>query len=138
MGACQYVYRRVTNDATPAPLTSLYLGPDRSNEYDSADYEGFDVVDTTAADIAKLIAEEKIVCLFQGRSEAGPRALGNRSILFDPTVKNGKDIVNEVKRREWFRPFAGTVLSEKANEWFDFRSRADSPFMMYAVDVLED
>ena len=138
MGACQYVYRRVTNDTTPAPLTSLYLGPDRSNEYDSADYEGFDVVDTTAADVAKLIAEEKIVCLFQGRSEAGPRALGNRSILFDPTVKNGKDIVNEVKRREWFRPFAGTVLAEHVNDWFDLRSKTASPYMMYAVNVVPD
>ena len=78
------------------------------------------------------------MCLYQGRSEAGPRALGNRSILFDPTVANGKDIVNEVKHREWFRPFAGSVMAEHASEWFDFRSRTDSPFMMYAVNVLED
>jgi carbamoyltransferase len=52
--------------------------------------------------------------------------------------KNGKDIVNEVKRREWFRPFAGTVLAENASEWFDLRSKTDTPYMMYAVDVLED
>ena len=84
------------------------------------------------------MVDQEIVCLYQGRSEAGPRALGNRSILFDPTVVNGKDIVNEVKRREWFRPFAGTVMAEHASEWFDFRSRTDSPFMMYAVDVLAE
>jgi len=76
--------------------------------------------------------------LYQGRSEAGPRALGNRSILFDPTVIDGKDIVNKVKHREWFRPFAGSVMAEHAAEWFDFRSRTDSPFMMYAVNVLKD
>ena len=58
--------------------------------------------------------------------------------MFDPTVKNGKDLVNEVKHREWFRPFAGSVMAEHAGDWFDFRSRKDSPFMMYAVNVLED
>jgi carbamoyltransferase len=58
--------------------------------------------------------------------------------LFDPTVQDGKAIVNEVKRREWFRPFAGSVMAEHAGDWFDFRTRTDSPFMMYAVDVKED
>jgi carbamoyltransferase len=76
--------------------------------------------------------------LYQGRSEAGPRALGNRSILFDPTVPDGKDIVNRVKRREWFRPFAGSVLAENAAEWFDLRSKTESPYMMYAVNVQPD
>jgi len=138
MGVCQYVYRSITKDTVKTPLTSLYLGFDHSAEYATADFSGFTVSDTTAADVAKLIAEQEIVCLYQGRSEAGPRALGNRSILFDPTVVNGKDIVNEVKHREWFRPFAGSVMAEHAGDWFDFRSRTDSPFMMYAVNVLED
>jgi len=138
MGVCQYVYRSITKDSVKTPLTSLYLGFDHSAEYATTDFKGFTVTDTTAADVAKLIAEQNIVCLYQGRSEAGPRALGNRSILFDPTVANGKDIVNEVKHREWFRPFAGSVMAEHASEWFDFRSRTDSPFMMYAVNVLED
>lgn len=137
MGVCQYIYRSLTEDSEKAPLTSLYLGPAKSVNYDN-DFDGFEVTDSTADAVAKLISDGNIVCLYQGRSEAGPRALGNRSILFDPTVINGKDVVNEVKRREWFRPFAGSVLAEKANDWFDFRSRADSPFMMYAVNVLED
>ena len=138
MGVCQHVYRTITKDSVKTPLTSLYLGFDHSAEYATADFTGFTVADTTAADVAKLIAEQEIVCLYQGRSEAGPRALGNRSILFDPTVVNGKDIVNEIKHREWFRPFAGSVMAEHAAEWFDFRSRTDSPFMMYAVNVLKD
>ena len=138
MGVCQHVYRTITKDSVKAPLTSLYLGLDHSAEYATEDFTDFEVVDTTAVDVAKLIADQEIVCLYQGRSEAGPRALGNRSILFDPTVVNGKDIVNEVKHREWFRPFAGSVMAEHAAEWFDFRSRTDSPFMMYAVNVLED
>lgn len=138
MGVCQYVYRSITKDVVKTPLTSLYLGFDHSAEYATADFAGFESFDITAAEVAQLIADQNIVCLYQGRSEAGPRALGNRSILFDPTVVNGKDIVNEVKHREWFRPFAGSVMAEHAAEWFDFRSRTDSPFMMYAVNVLED
>lgn len=137
IGICQYIYRTVSQDVTKTPLTSLYLGPDRPGKYDNIDFEGFDVSDATSSDVAKLIADENIVCMYQGRSEAGPRALGNRSILFDPTVKNGKDIVNEVKRREWFRPFAGTVMAEHAAEWFDLRTKTETPFMMYAVDVVE-
>jgi carbamoyltransferase len=134
MGVCQHVYRSVSEDSTPAPLTSLYIGPVDENRYDNIDYTGFLEKSITSAEVAQLIADGNIVTLFQGRSEAGPRALGNRSILFDPTVQNGKAIVNEVKRREWFRPFAGSVMAEHAAEWFDFRSRSDSPFMMYAVN----
>ena len=137
MGACQYVYRKITGNSDKTPLTSLYIGPSRpKNEYDAADFSGFTVKDSSSSEVAKLIADGNIVTLFQGRSEAGPRALGNRSILFDPTVPNGKDIVNEVKRREWFRPFAGSCLAETVNDWFDLAGRTESPSMMYAVDVL--
>jgi carbamoyltransferase len=138
MGVCQHVYRSVSEDSTPAPLTSLYIGPMNEARYNDVDYTGFLEKSVTSAEVAQLIADGNIVTLYQGRSEAGPRALGNRSILFDPTVQDGKAIVNEVKRREWFRPFAGSVMAEHAGEWFDFRSRNDSPFMMYAVDVKED
>jgi carbamoyltransferase len=72
--------------------------------------------------------------MFQGRSENGPRALGNRSILFDPTFEDGKDFVNLVKHREYFRPFAGSILYEHAHEWFDMRGMDQSPHMMYAMN----
>ena len=61
----------------------------------------------------------------------------NRSILYDPRDPNGKDHVNTIKKREAFRPFAGTVLKEYANGWFDMAGMEESPFMMYAVDALE-
>ena len=67
----------------------------------------------------------------------GPRALGNRSILFDPSFKDGKDFVNIVKRREYFRPFAGSILHEHVHEWFDLRGMEESPCMMYAVNCQE-
>jgi carbamoyltransferase len=55
-------------------------------------------------------------------------------VLFDPTFEDGKDYVNMVKRREYFRPFAGTILEEDVHEWFDLRGMKNSPFMMYAVN----
>jgi carbamoyltransferase len=95
----------------------------------------YENTEVTSNDVAKLIADGNIVSIFQSRSEAGPRALGNRSIVYDPRVKDGKDIVNKVKGREWFRPFAGSVLKEDAHEWFDLAGMEESPYMMYAVDV---
>ena len=92
----------------------------------------------TSLDVAKLIADKNIVALFQGRSEAGHRALGNRSILYDPRDPNGKDHVNIVKQREWYRPFAASVMLEHVHDWFDMASLKDSPFMMFAVDVLKE
>jgi carbamoyltransferase len=84
--------------------------------------------------VSQILRDKNIVALFQGSSEIGPRALGNRSIIFDPTFKDGKDFVNNVKRREYFRPFAGSILHEHVNEWFDMRGLEESPNMMYAVN----
>jgi carbamoyltransferase len=77
-------------------------------------------------EVAKAISEGAIVAFFAGGSEFGPRALGHRSILADPRNPEMKDILNRrVKHREWFRPFAPVVLSERAAEWFeiDFESK---------------
>lgn len=90
------------------------------------------------SEISDLLIDKNIVSIFQGRCEGGPRALGNRSILYDPRDSNAKDHVNRVKKREWFRPFAGTILLEHANKWFDLAGLKESPFMSYAVEVLED
>ena len=61
--------------------------------------------------------------------------MGNRSLLFDPRVKNGRDIVNQIKQRESFRPFAGTILLEDVDEWFDMRGLKECEYMQYAVKV---
>jgi len=87
--------------------------------------------------IAEKISSGKIIGFFKGRSEFGPRALGNRSILCDPRDINIKDILNrKVKKRESFRPFAPTVLKEKASEYFDIG--IDSPYMLMVVKVKRD
>ena len=117
-------------------LENLYLGTQLKYDYELLKHETESNI--TVEEVAKLLTEGNIVAIAQGRSEIGPRALGNRSILFDPRVKNGKDIVNSVKNREWFRPFAGTVLLEHAKEWFDLDRLDESPYMMFAVDTLPE
>ena len=85
------------------------------------------------SEVVKNIIDGKIVAIFQGGSEWGPRALGNRSILFDPRNPDAKDIVNKVKRREWYRPFAGTILLEYVNDYFEMLTIKESPYMSYAI-----
>jgi carbamoyltransferase len=119
----------------PQKQESVYYGPKYNPETYGEFLTGDDIQisDVTYNDVAQLISEQNIVTIYQGRSEGGPRALGNRSILFDPRVKDGKDIVNRVKRREWFRPFACSILKENVAEWFDLAGRDETPHMMYAV-----
>ena len=84
--------------------------------------------------VEKIISEitnKSIVAVASGRAEFGPRALGNRSILADPRDPNIKNIVNTVKNREKFRPFAPVVTEESASEWFEIDK--PSPYMQYAV-----
>tara|TARA_B100001094_G_scaffold133421_1_gene129282 strand:- start:1144 stop:2988 length:1845 start_codon:yes stop_codon:yes gene_type:complete len=130
------------------PLTTLYLGAKYS--YDEKSLERYSIIsednkeglievsDATAADVAQLLKDRKIVSIFQGQSEAGPRALGNRSILFDPSHPHGKEIVNRVKGREWFRPFAASVMQEHAKDWFNLRGMEETPHMMYAVELQDE
>ena len=133
IGGALWKWHQLTDSEEPRKQASVYYGP----QYDPATYNeaiaGLDVKDTDYDSVAALIREGKIVTIFQGRSEGGPRALGNRSILFDPTIKDGKDIVNGVKHREWFRPFACSIKKEHVHEWFDLQGREETPHMMYAV-----
>jgi carbamoyltransferase len=87
--------------------------------------------------INKILGQE-IVAIFQQNSEWGPRALGNRSLLFDPRNKNGKNIVNKIKKREWYRPFAGSILLEHAHDWFEIEVIKESPYMSFAIPVKEN
>ena len=86
------------------------------------------------AETAKLLAEGNIIGWFQGGSEYGPRALGNRSIIADPRKAEMKDILNKrVKHRQAFRPFAPIVLAERADEIFE--GKTESPYMLVAMKV---
>jgi carbamoyltransferase len=135
MGAAFELLEKL-NPNSDLKYDNIYLGQELDYRYELLDGEL--EYDTNPEYVATLLSEGNIVAIAQGRSESGPRALGNRSILFDPRVENGKDIVNKVKKREYFRPFAGTVLFEHMNDWFDMDRLDESPYMMYAVNVLQE
>lgn len=82
---------------------------------------------------AKLLADGKVIGWYQGEGEAGPRALGNRSILMDPRIINGRDKINKIKNRENFRPFGASVLKEHTTAYFDLTH--DDEFMLYVAPV---
>lgn len=138
MGAALLFWHGMQDDMTIRKYDTLYLGPrytySEEEIKEKTSLPGVELMDATHSDVVKLLREKNIVTIFQGRSENGPRALGNRSVLFDPTFEDGKDFVNTVKRREYFRPFAGTILEEHVHEWFDLKGMKNSPFMMYAVN----
>ena len=137
IGAAKLLYHEmrmlegITDDPI-IPQTTVKYG--FQNHYpNSYDFSRFKKSEVTNKDVAKKLSENKIVAMFKGRSELGPRALGNRSILFNPNNSKAKDIVNKVKNRESYRPFAGTILHEDYKQYFDMNVLDESPFMMYAV-----
>jgi len=133
MGMALFEYFKIKKDIKP--YSNLYLGS-KPNYTLNFDLNNFTKV--TYEDIAKIISNGNLVAIFQGRPEGGPRALGNRSFLFDPRDMHAKEKVNLIKNREWYRPYAGTVLHEFCNEWFDLKGKDELPYMSYAVKVKED
>jgi carbamoyltransferase len=92
-----------------------------------------------AATTVEKLLDGKIIGWFQGRTEFGPRALGNRSILADPRKKEMKDKINaKIKHREAFRPFAPAILKERAHEYFDINTDQSYPFMSHVVKAKKD
>ena len=87
----------------------------------------------TIKEIAIKLSEGKSVGWYQGNGEIGPRALGNRSILLNPCIKNGKELINLIKKRETYRPFGASVLKEFASDYFD--DLPDNPYMLYVGKV---
>lgn len=143
VGAAFYCWHNTLNEKKRFTLKHAYLGPEYSKEQillaiTSAGMKYEDlredavVIDRTA----QLLNEGKVIGWYQGRSEWGPRALGNRSILANPLVVNMKEIINlKVKKRESFRPFAPSVLQEDVKVYFE--QDIDSPFMMHVVKFKE-
>ncbi len=123
---------------------------DNSTPYLGVEYTREDILNTLDRFNDKIIIEEatddyvvnklidkKIISIFNNKSESGRRALGNRSILADPRYKETKDIVNErVKHRQWFRPFAPSILREEVKNWFE--KDIDSPYMSFAIPFKKD
>ena len=141
IGVALWGFYEISQSSEKLNGRDMYLGPQYNySENDiNALVQKYDaeVEDVDDDRVVEILRNKNIVGLFQGRSENGPRALGNRSILFDPTFKDGKDFVNKVKRREYFRPFAASVMKDYVHDWFDLRGMEESPSMMYAVNCKE-
>ena len=120
-------------------LTSKNPYPCKDNFYHYYKKEKLNVGKKSNIDeVCNLLINQKSVAIFEGKPEAGPRALGHRSILFDPRNINAKQIVNTIKKREWYRPFAGVILKSQFKKYFDTLGLDDSPHMTINFDVLPD
>lgn len=150
VGNAIYGYYTLTGEIPKIPLKNCFFGRPYSDEeiinslkrlpgttrYDRILKHSFTY--SRESDIsrvaAQLIADGKVVGWFQGGSELGPRALGHRSILADPRSVVTRDIINtRIKNREWFRPFAPSILAEEADNYFE--NGNVSPFMLEAPAV---
>jgi carbamoyltransferase len=140
IGAALHTYHAVLKQPRRHELKRSYLGPEFSEacietslknvglKYQRLERQA--LLDAVAAQIAS----GNVVGWFQGRMEWGPRALGNRSILAHPGLPNMKDILNaRIKHREWFRPFAPSILAEHQNEYFE--NNHPSPFMLHVYKI---
>ena len=147
--ALAYYYLDLKQQRKIAPLNDPYLGLSVDEKIVKKAFEvaflkpdeHYEDEQKLVTDIAKRLAEGQVVGWMQGRAEWGPRALGNRSILANPTRTDMQKIVNEkIKYREPFRPFAPSVLKDRASEFFelgDINDAGPEHFMLSVVKVRE-
>ena len=127
IGAMEWLRQR--NNLPPLKFAKPY-------PFIQTDERAEDPTDQTIREAAILLAKGKSVGWYQGNGEAGPRALGNRSILMNPTIENARGLMNSIKKREGYRPFGASVLKEYASDWFDLAF--DNPHMLYVGTALSE
>ncbi|MFT3986950.1 carbamoyltransferase C-terminal domain-containing protein [Aestuariivirga sp.] len=146
LGAAQYLHHALMNNGRAADgkarLSShAMMGPahDVLAELAAASATGLTItpLEDWPADAARMLRDDRIIGIFQGRSENGPRALGHRSILANPSQGANWARVNVVKGREAWRPFAPAVLAHRLRDWFT-RGPEASPFMLFTYTCPED
>jgi carbamoyltransferase len=140
IGAALHTYHSVLKYPDRHELKNAYLGPEFSESriqlaLQNAGLESQKLERPPLLEyVAEQIALGNIVGWFQGRMEWGPRALGNRSIVAHPGLPNMKDILNaRIKHREWFRPFAPSIMAEYQHEYFEHNH--PSPFMLHVYKI---
>ncbi|MCH8014061.1 MAG: carbamoyltransferase [Candidatus Dadabacteria bacterium] len=148
-GAALYCYHGILGKPRNFVMEHAYWGQEHSpadtEEFLKENNVSYELIEDDQKLIERVvdsIQNGKVIGWHQGRFEWGPRALGNRSILADPRSTEMKDIVNvKIKFREPFRPFAPSILEEKAGEYFDIdepERHYPARFMLYVTDVHED
>lgn len=141
LGAAMYPSVFLEHKLPDWTMDHVYYGPSFGSDEIMRTLESYKIPYTRMSDpertVAQMLADGLIIGLFNGRMEFGPRALGNRSILADPRIADMRDRVNNsVKYREWWRPFAPSVLEEHYKEYFD--TKFMSPFMILSFPVKEE
>jgi len=144
IGAAFHVWHHVLGNAERFSMKHSFWGPDYpdSELLSVARLSPYQLTicsseEQLSEEASQLISAGLVVGWYQGRSEWGPRSLGNRSILAHPGIPTMKDTINlKIKRRESFRPFAPSVLKEDVDIFFE--QNVDSPFMMHVVKIREE
>jgi carbamoyltransferase len=144
LGCAWFAYQKLT-DIKEVEQLSPYLGKSYSkkdivevlNDYPGLNYTEYDDFDLLIDEISYWLSQNRVIGWFQGGSEIGPRALGNRSILASPIKSWMTGHINsDIKKREWYRPFAPAVLFEHQSEVFE--SDVYSPYMLVTTTVKEE
>lgn len=130
LGAALIVYKSNTKDAKVHPLKDTFY-------HTMEDQDPVEGEPSSAKEIAELLANGRSVAIYDGVPEAGPRALGHRSILFDPRKADSRGKLNTIKMREWYRPFAGIILEEHFHEYFETMGIRSSPDMTINFKALK-
>jgi carbamoyltransferase len=140
IGAALHTYHSVLKQPRRHEMKNSYLGPEfsESRSQSALQSAGLQYRKLERAALLEAVAEEiaggKVVGWFQGRMEWGPRALGNRSIVGHPGLLNMKDVLNaRIKHREWFRPFAPSIMADHQHEYFEHDH--PSPFMLHVYKI---
>jgi carbamoyltransferase len=140
IGAALHTYHSVLRQPRRYQMKNSYLGPEFSDSRIEADLKKANLSyrklerEPLLEAVAEQVAAGNVVGWFQGRMEWGPRALGNRSIVAHPGRPDMKDVLNaRIKHREWFRPFAPSILVERQNEYFEYDH--PSPFMLHVYKI---
>lgn len=140
IGAALHTYHSVLKQPRKYVMKNSYLGSEFSDIAVEGELKKTDLTyqklerQLLLDSVAEQIAAGNVVGWFQGRMEWGPRALGNRSIVAHPGLPNMKDVLNaRIKQREWFRPFAPSILVERQSEYFEHDH--PSPFMLHVYKI---
>lgn len=143
-GTCFYGYKKINPDGIPEPIKDLYLGP----LFNSAcidkligKLKNFKIYKpkNLAVEMAKLLAKGEIIARFAGRAEWGARALGNRSILADPSNFQVVEKINKmIKNRDFWMPFAPVILDEDKYKYLKYLNKSTGYYMMMAYDTKEE
>ena len=140
IGAALHTYHSVLKQPRRHELKHSYLGPEFSESSINSALQraGLESRKLERAALLEAVAEQiaagNVVGWFQGRTEWGPRALGNRSIVAHPGLPDMKEVLNaRIKHREWFRPFAPSIMAEHQHEYFEHDH--PSPFMLHVYKI---